>query len=105
MGWSGRAGHGFSPVEAACRKKHASVSHRRQRSPRVRADFEEPGRNDRGHLEEEGLVPLGIRASYENGIRDAFRPPSMVEWLSEHESYLHPDTVTDIRGLLDSGDS
>ena len=57
------------------------------------------------HLEEEGLIPLGIRATYENGIRDVFRPPSMLEWLSEHESHLDADTVANIHSLLDSGDS
>jgi len=51
------------------------------------------------HLEEEGLIPDGVRSGYESGIRDLFRRPSMHEWLSKYESILDPETVERVRSL------
>ena len=57
------------------------------------------------HLEENDLIPVGIRSVYENGIRDLFRPPSMLDWLSKYESVIDPDTVAQIRSLVRTRDS
>ena len=54
------------------------------------------------HLEENNFIPVGIRGGYENGLRDIFRRPSMLEWLSKYEALIEPKTVSDIRSLLAS---
>jgi len=54
------------------------------------------------HLEENDLITVGIRGSYENGIRDLFRRTSMLEWLSNHESVIDPTTVERIRSIVAS---
>jgi hypothetical protein len=54
------------------------------------------------YLEKEGLIPTGVRGSYESGIRELFRPPSMHEWLSKYESILDPKTVERVRNLTKS---
>jgi len=54
------------------------------------------------HLEENDLITVGIRGSYENGIRDLFRRTSMLVWLSNHESVIDPTTVARIRSIVAS---
>lgn len=54
------------------------------------------------HLEDEGLIPPGIRSGYENGIRSMFRRPNMLQWLSDHEGILEPGTAARVRSLASS---
>jgi hypothetical protein len=54
------------------------------------------------HLEDEGLIPPGIRVGYENGIRNMFRRRSMLRWLSDCEGILDSGTAARVRSLVSS---
>jgi hypothetical protein len=54
------------------------------------------------HLEENNLLAKSVTEGYEGGLKDMFKEPEMLDWLSKHEHTIDSETVSQIRKIMRS---